>query len=155
MTDRTMGWVFVAVQAVLLVALVVLPGADHWPTPAWVQTTGLAMVVVGLGVVAVSSVRLGSALTATPVPSASGQLATRGLYRYARHPIYTGVLLIVIAVTIRSGSLVTPTARVTTVAFFNIKARWEEVRLNATYPGYGDYAQTTPRFIPRPSAGGS
>jgi protein-S-isoprenylcysteine O-methyltransferase Ste14 len=150
MTDRTTGWVFVAVQAVLLAALVLVPGADHWPTPPWLRGIGLATILVGLGVVAVSSLRLGPALTATPVPSSSGQLATGGLYRYARHPIYTGVLLIVIAVTVRSGSLPTLAVGIATVAFFNVKARWEEERLAATYAGYDDYARQTPRFIPRP-----
>ena len=39
---------FVALQVVLLVALVVLPSRSDWPVPGWLQTVGLAGVVLGL-----------------------------------------------------------------------------------------------------------
>lgn len=149
--SRTLtGWLFVATQAVLLIALLLLPSANNWPSPLPVQAVGYAAIVAGLAVIVLASFRLGPALTPTPVPTNSGQLATDGFYRYVRHPIYTGVLLIVAGITLRSGSVVTLAVAVLTVVFFTTKAKWEEARLVERYDGYSAYAAVTPRFIPRP-----
>lgn len=87
-------------------------------------------------------------LTATPVPKAHAGLRTGGLYRFTRHPIYTGVLLFVIGTVVASGSVWKLALGVATVLFFNVKARWEESQLRAAYPGYEAYAARTPRLHP-------
>ena len=148
MTRRLAGWAFVAAQAALLAALIFLPGRDDWPTPSWATTLGYGLVLAGLGLIAVASLRLGSALTPTPVPSAHGTLATQGLYRLVRHPIYTGVLVIVGGLTLRSGSILTAAVAAATVGFFHVKARWEERQLAVHYADYAAYAERTPRFVP-------
>lgn len=71
------------------------------------------------------------------------------MYRWMRHPIYTGVLMLVAGLAMRSGKLVHLVIAVGTFVFFDRKARWEEARLAEKYSGYSDYAQQTPRFIPR------
>ncbi len=154
MTRTRAGWLFVVVQAVLLITLVALPAGDAWPTPAWVQVIGLLAVVGGVALVAVAALRLGPALTPTPVPTAEGALTTDGLYRHVRHPIYSGVLLAVAGVTVRSGSVLVLAVGAATVVFFHLKARWEEERLQERYPDYPEYAARTPRFVPRPGPAG-
>lgn len=151
MSRTRTGWLFVAVQALLLVLLVTLPGDDAWPTPAWLRLFGLVAVIGGVALVVIAALRLGPALTPTPVPTVDGALTTEGLYRFVRHPIYSGVLTAVIGVTIRSGSLLVLLVGIVTVVFFNAKARWEEARLTERYPDYPAYAAATPRFLPRPS----
>lgn len=146
----TIGWAFVAVQVVLLATLVLLPHRDDWATPGWLDVAGLALVAAGIAVGAAAALRLGTALTPTPVPTAEGRLTTDGLYRFARHPIYTGVLAVVVGLTVRSGSWITLAVAVATVGFFDRKARWEEARLAERYPDYPDYAESVPRFVPRP-----
>lgn len=149
MTQRTVGWWFVAAQAALLVALVVIPTANHWSRPTWLLIVSGVLTVGGLGIVVLASTHLGSALTPTPEPNASGSLRTEGLYAVVRHPIYSGVLVIVIGLVVRSGSSVTLVVGLVTVGFFNAKAGWEERRLAQRYDGYRDYAAATPRFVPR------
>jgi protein-S-isoprenylcysteine O-methyltransferase Ste14 len=146
---RAIGWMWVAGQVVVLVALVLLPGGDDWPTPDWLRLVAQVVFVAGLVVLVVASLRLGRALTPTPVPTASGRLQTGGLYRYVRHPIYSGVLLIVAGITLRSGSVIVLAVAAVTVLFFDRKARWEEARLAERFPDYGEYASRTPRFVPR------
>ncbi len=147
--ERT-GWLFVAVQAALLVALVLVPTGTAWPVPGWLGALSSALILLGLAVAAVGSVALGRALRATPVPGARGELRTGGLYRWVRHPIYTGVLAMVAGLTVGTRQWLGLTLGVVTVAFFTVKARWEEARLAEAYPGYEEYAATTPRFVPRP-----
>lgn len=151
MNPRAIGWAFVGAQFVLLATLILLPGRDHWPTPGWLSALGLVVVVTGVGLAAVAALRLGPALTPTPMPN-DGGLVTGGLYRWVRHPIYSGVLLVVVGLTLPSGSVVTLVVGVITVAFFNFKAAWEERRLAERYPGYEAYRARTGRFIPRPAS---
>ncbi|MEM9561460.1 MAG: isoprenylcysteine carboxylmethyltransferase family protein [Actinomycetota bacterium] len=143
------GRLFVVVQFLLLVTLIAIPGADHWPVPTVVDLIGLALVLGGVALVVVAALRLGPALTPTPVPNERGQLTTTGLHGLVRHPIYTGVLAAVAGVTIRSGNVLVLLVAVGTVAFFVVKARWEEDRLRDRYPDYDRYAAGTPRFVPR------
>ncbi|MEL7158057.1 MAG: methyltransferase [Actinomycetota bacterium] len=149
MSRRQIGWLFVVIQFLLLAALVLLPSGDDWSRPGWLQLLSTVVFVAGLAIVAAAALGLGPALTATPVPTAGGHLVTGGLFRFARHPIYTGVLLVVTAVAVRSGSVVTVAVAVVTIAFFWVKSSWEEVQLRRTYPDYDHYAAVTGRFFPR------
>ena len=150
MTRSTIGWIWVAGQAVLLGALILIPGRDDWPTPSWLLIVASILFFGGLILVAVAALRLGSALTPTPVPTAHGELATGGFYRFVRHPIYTGVLTLVAGMTLRSSSWLHLVIALVTLVFFDRKAAWEETQLSERYPGYDDYAATTPKFFPRP-----
>jgi len=150
MSDKAIGWSFVGVQVVLLAALILLPGSDAWPTPQWLRTIGTVVNIFGFALLIVAALGLGSSLTPTPVPRKTGQLATGGLYRYVRHPIYTGVLLIVAALVATSASWTHLAIGVVTVVFFSVKARWEEQKLRVEYPEYDYYARNTGRFVPMP-----
>ena len=150
MTQRTTGWAFVAAQTVLLVGLVVMPSADHVPVPDWLRTSMDILFWVGVVLAVVAGLTLGRSLTATPVPTDAATLRTTGPYGYVRHPIYSGVVLIVIALAVRSGNIAGLVLGVVTIAFFHVKAGWEEDRLRERFDGYDAYAAGTPRFIPRP-----
>jgi protein-S-isoprenylcysteine O-methyltransferase Ste14 len=151
-SHRTTGWVFVTVQVVLLASLAVLAGrpGDAWPTPSPVLGLSALCTLGGLVVMVAASLRLGHSLTATPVPNGRNQLSTDGVYAMVRHPIYSGVLLVVVGLAIRSASWFTLALAVLTVAFFNLKARWEEQRLAERHPDYSEYCTRVPRFVPRP-----
>ncbi len=144
------GWVFVVIQFVLLIALIVVPGGSDWARPGWLRVASTALVVAGVALVGVSALGLGAALTPTPVPTERGQLVTGGLYRFVRHPIYSGVLAVVLGLVAGSGRWLMVALGVLTIAFFTVKARWEEARLAEAYPDYADYAARTPRFVPNP-----
>ncbi len=143
------GWVFVCVQVVLLAMIILLPGRGDWPVPTWLQVLGFGLVAGGLIVLAASARSLGSALTATPEPRANARLQTDGLYAHVRHPIYSGVLLVVVGLVARSGSWIVLAVGVATCGFFTVKAAWEERRLAVRYADYRDYAARTGRFVPR------
>lgn len=150
MNRSVVGWLWVAAQAVLLLAIVALPGRSDWPTPAAVELVAQILFFGGLVLVIVAALGLGRALTPTPVPVSYGSLTTGGLYRFVRHPIYTGVLAVVAGMTLRSGSVVHLAVAAAALVFFDRKAAWEEQQLARTYPDYDRYAASTPKFIPRP-----
>lgn len=150
MNKQQIGWLFVGVQLVLLVSLVALPTGEDWSTTSWITALGWGIAGLGAALVVIASLRLGSSLTPTPVPNEHGELTTQGLYRLVRHPIYSGVLAIVLGIVIRSGSLWSVALGLVTASFFLVKARWEEQQLTEHYPDYAAYAARTPRFIPMP-----
>lgn len=150
MNRETTGWVFVTIQVALLLLIIAVPGGDDWNTPGWLVAIGWAISILGVAVGLAAALKLGAALTPTPVPSGRGELTTHGLYRFVRHPIYTGVLALVLGMVVRSGSIATAAIGVVLLAFFTVKARWEEGQLREAYVGYDAYAAKTPRFVPRP-----
>lgn len=144
------GWLLVAAQAILIVALILLPQGSLWPTPTWLLRTGWAISLLGGAWAVWAALRLGDRLTPTPVPRDGGELRTDGPYAQVRHPIYTGVLLIVVGITVRTGSAVGLVLAAVTVGFFHGKVAFEERLLAERFPSYRDYAAGTPRFVPRP-----
>jgi protein-S-isoprenylcysteine O-methyltransferase Ste14 len=149
---RAAGWAFVVVQLGLLVALGVLAGrpGDDWPTPGPLLAVAALCTLGGLVVIVVAALQLGRSLTATPVPNTRNELSTHGLYGVVRHPIYSGLLLVVAGLALRSASWVVAAVAATTIAFFHVKARWEEQRLAERHPDYAEYCASVPRFVPRP-----
>lgn len=132
----------------LLIALVFFPTGTDWPMPGWLRALCLFLIAAGAVIVVGAGLWLGRALTPTPVPNGRGRLRTDGPYRFVRHPIYTGVLAIVVGITVGTRSWLGLALGVLTVAFFSVKARWEEARLTETFADYPQYARATPRFVP-------
>jgi protein-S-isoprenylcysteine O-methyltransferase Ste14 len=146
--DRLLSWTFVFVQLLLLAAVFLLPARSDWTTPAWLSKVAHALFWLGVAVVLIGLLNLGRSATPLPTPVRNGELRSNGLYGYVRHPIYSGAMTLAVGSAILSGSAVVAVAAVALCGWLTIKARWEETRLRARYPGYEGYAAHTPRFIP-------
>lgn len=146
--DTAVAWLFVGVQLALLVVIVFLPPGDAWPVPTWLDTVGLVLEAMGAIVLVVGIVNLGRSLTPLPTPVDHAVLRVGGLYRLVRHPIYSGIIALVVGLTIRSASLAVASASLALIVWFTLKARWEEQHLRRRYPDYAEYAARTPRFLP-------
>lgn len=147
-SDVRKSRLLVAAQFVLIGLLVALPVRDDWPVPTALTIACSVGTVAGLVTIVISATSLGRGLTAAPLPNAHAQLRTGGLYRYMRHPIYSGLLLTMTSVTVSSGSEVRLFTLVLLALLLNLKARWEEARLTERFKDYRDYAARTPRFVP-------
>ena len=108
----------------------------------------------GLIITIVATINLGSSLTPLPEPKESARLITSGLYGRIRHPIYTGILLIVWGGTLlrlagnASGTIPLLILSLFMTIFFTLKSIYEETQLINRYPEYGDYRKSTGRFLP-------
>lgn len=139
----------VAVQVLLLVGFFLAPKRNDWPVPDRLATAGSFVVVAGAGVLIVAALSLGRSLTALPTPTARATLRTGGLYRCVRHPIYSGLLAMVLGGAVVSGSVVKLGLAAALLGLLTGKAHWEEDMLRQRYAEYEDYARRTPRFVPR------
>ncbi|MDH3729996.1 MAG: isoprenylcysteine carboxylmethyltransferase family protein [Acidimicrobiia bacterium] len=149
-TRRTVvAWTFVAIQAALLVALVAGPRDETWKISEGVRSAGLGLFIVGVAIGLWAAARLGRGLTPSPLPNGEVDLVTLGPYRWMRHPMYTAVMVMAVAIATRAGSIAAVVLTIALIVLFNVKAGWEERQLAATFPGYAAYKARTPRFLPR------
>jgi protein-S-isoprenylcysteine O-methyltransferase Ste14 len=146
--DTRRGWLFVGAQAILLAVLVFVPGGNDWTVDGWVRTLGTFGRLAGGVLIVIGIVRLGLAASVHPAPTDRATLRTSGPYRFARHPIYSGVLALAAAIALTSGSWLHLAAFVTLVVVLATKARFEEQLLVERFDGYEDYARRTGRFVP-------
>jgi protein-S-isoprenylcysteine O-methyltransferase Ste14 len=116
--------------------------------PETVVTTILGWVLVAIGGViilaALATLRIQAA-----APTARDSLAETGLYARLRHPIHSGTLLEFLGlILIRPGVSL---ALACTLGFIRIllQTRFEEWDLLRRIPGYREYMNSIPRFIPR------
>jgi len=145
---RWKAWGFVGVQLGLIAGVLLLPRGDVWALPVTATRAAQVLSWIGLGIVGAGLLNLGASVSPLPLPVAGGALRIGGLFRFVRHPIYSGVIVWAVASAAGSGSIVVAACGVALVAWLSVKARWEEKRLAAHYPGYTEYAARTPRFVP-------
>jgi protein-S-isoprenylcysteine O-methyltransferase Ste14 len=150
MTDKNKGRLLVTIQFVLLALIFFLPsGAPSAETPSWILELGSFVVWPGVGVVVVSIFKLGQSLTASPIPKHGSELKTDGLYKWVRHPIYTGLMLTTLGLSLEVGSFAKLFFVAALMVLLNYKAKWEESFLLERYPEYRTYMSKTGRFVPR------
>ena len=82
-------------------------------------------------------------------PTEQDTLVSRGIYDYIRHPIYSGLLLDLIALSLMRPRIPVILASALGWGYVFIQARLEELDLVERLPAYRQYMQQVPRFFPR------
>jgi protein-S-isoprenylcysteine O-methyltransferase Ste14 len=113
------------------------------------QAAGLALYTLGLVTAVTGRLQLG--WNWSDIENAHLQpdhaLVSRGLYRYIRHPIYTGDLLLLLGFELSLDSWCVLGIFVLMV-FIRRQAICEEMQLLRALPGYDQYCSRTARFLP-------
>lgn len=148
---RVTAWSLVVLQLALLAGLVLVPGRRIWPVPGWLAVVAVVMIVAAGAFGVAAAMRLGAGLTPSPLPPQTTRLQTTGVYACVRHPIYTALLLGGAGVILLGGRLTRVWVWLGLLALLLLKTRLEEAMLIARFPGYADYAATTPRLMPNPA----
>ena len=150
MTDKKKSRLLVTVQFILLAVIFFVPTGPVSPSaPEWVVSLGSLIVWPGLGIVLLSIFKLGQSLTASPIPKETAELKTDGLYKWIRHPIYTGLMLTTLGIALEAGSVSKMFFAAALMFLFDYKAKYEESFLIKRFPEYRAYMSTTGRFVPR------
>ena len=117
--------------------------------PSWLNTIALIVSVIGFIICIVAVLQLNENLSPFPTPKNGSQLITNGLYRLARHPIYSGIIIAFTGFSIYSESLFRMLLTLILIVLFNYKSKYEEQLLLKRFPEYDNYRNKTGRFFPK------
>jgi protein-S-isoprenylcysteine O-methyltransferase Ste14 len=118
-------------------------------SPLWLRVTGVSIYTVGLIIAVLGRLQLGESWSdiETAQILRDQVLVSRGLYRYIRHPIYVGDLMLLAGLELSLNSwLALAVGLLAPVVLW--KAVREEKMLMESLPGYDAYCAQTKRFIP-------
>ena len=109
----------------------------------------MAIEGIGLSLVILSAVQLGPrSYPSSTRPRASNVLVWGRFCRCLRHLIYTGVLIVSLAIFLSRLTLVVGTAYLLLALVTNVRAGIEEQMREERYPEYAEYRRRTKRYVP-------
>lgn len=147
--------IFMALYSTILIIALILPGLDavrfQWSNvPLIAKILAFIGYIPGFGI-AFWAMRENAFLSdVVRIQEDRGHtVCTTGPYKYVRHPMYVGVILIMICFPLSLGSLYTLIPAVIIVILFFIRTALEDKTLQEELPGYKEYAQKVRyRLIP-------
>ena len=145
-------WYIVA--QMMLFALLVL-GPSTWPGGGWTapytwlgRVFGGVLLALGIAISLLACLHLGKNLTALPQPRKDAVLVVAGIYRFVRHPIYSGVLIAAFGWALWVNGWLTLGYASLLLIFLDIKSRREEIWLEQKFPEYREYRQRVRKLLP-------
>ena len=141
------------ISAVIVVALFVgVPWSDWLPLEVhatWVRALGLAILLGAAALTVWARLALGAMWSAAPTVKQEHKLRTGGPYAITRHPIYTGLLAMLLgtALVAGGGRWIVPFA--VSLVLLQLKIRIEERLMLAEFPDdYPRYRRHVPQLVP-------
>ncbi len=156
--ERSHGAWWRIAAIVLVVWLVTRPrheatwwsGSEVWVPPfAGRDVIGCIIVACGLAIALWARATLGGNWSGLVVFKEGHELVQRGPYRAVRHPIYSGMLLMILGTALVSGRAAAFIAFAVVFAGFYVKLRMEERLMTRHFPEqYASYRRRTKALIP-------
>ena len=138
----------VGAQFVIFIAAALALAADGRLPEGDVTVSGVVGAILAMGgliMAFVSSRRLGPSVTPSPVPRKDARMVMSGPYRYARHPIYGGIFLVLLGTALFLDSVFGVVAAIAAFVFFWAKSTFEERQLRMRFAGYKRYREVVHR----------
>lgn len=147
--------IFMGLYSTFLLVILILPGLDavrfQWSNvPLITKILAFIGYIPGFGIAFWAMKENAFASDVVRIQEDRGHtVCTTGPYKYVRHPMYVGVILIMICFPFSLGSLYTLIPAVIIVILFFIRTALEDKTLQEELPGYKEYAQKVRhRLIP-------
>jgi protein-S-isoprenylcysteine O-methyltransferase Ste14 len=113
-----------------------------------IQKAGLWVSILGGLIIILALLQLNKNLSPFPTPKNNTTLLQNGLYKYIRHPIYTGIILFFTGYSVYQNSFYKLGISLLLVILFYFKSNYEELRLEQKFPDYVNYKNKTGKFFP-------
>jgi protein-S-isoprenylcysteine O-methyltransferase Ste14 len=153
--ERSHSWFGAAVWPGLVITIAIdfaVPRAD-WHAlalhAAWIRILGLAILVAATAFAIWARLALGAMWSAAPAVKEEHKLRTSGPYAVTRHPIYTGMLAMLLGTGLLLGGGRWLVAFPIFVVLVEIKLHIEERLMLAEFPDdYPRYRRQVPQLVP-------
>jgi protein-S-isoprenylcysteine O-methyltransferase Ste14 len=149
------GWLGTAAStglAISFVAGLAVPRAD-WQSVTWhapaVRSLGLAILLAGTAFAIWARLALGVMWSAAPTVKEEHELRTSGPYAITRHPIYTGMISMLLGSALLAGAGPWIISVPVFLVLLQFKIRVEERLMLAEFPDdYPHYRERVPQLVP-------
>jgi len=134
------------VQSALLAAFagtVLLDRSPNLFDDPFLTVVGQIVALAGVVLIFVAINTMGKAVQVDAAPKEGAGLVTRGVYARLRHPIYTGIAIVMLGFALRGITLAGAVVGAVALAYLWFKSRYEEKLLAARYPEYEAYRKST------------
>jgi protein-S-isoprenylcysteine O-methyltransferase Ste14 len=117
--------------------------------PKLLATFGMLFAFIGFMITLLTVFELKSNLTVFPTPTEKAELLTHGFFRYSRHPIYSGILMVAFGYALYKYSIYKLLIAGLLFIWFYLKSTYEEKQLAQKFPSYKEYQCKVGRFFPK------
>jgi len=148
MSLKTKDYVFVIIQFGLFLIYTLDVKLLSINYPSFVNLLGLIISFIGAIVIIVALLQLNKNLSPFPSPKSNSKLIKNGLYKYIRHPIYTGILFYAFGNALYTNSVFKIVIGTLLCLLFYYKSKYEELKLLDFFKDYDMYRKNTGRFLP-------
>jgi len=134
------------VQSALLIAFAATVLLDRSPNlfaDPFLTVVGGIVALAGVVLIFVAINTMGKAVQVDAAPKEGAGLVTRGVYARLRHPIYTGIAVVIVGFVLRGITLAGAIVGAVALVYLWFKSRYEEKLLAARYPEYEAYKRST------------
>jgi protein-S-isoprenylcysteine O-methyltransferase Ste14 len=141
------GQLLVGIQFACLAVIIFFPGKDVGGAASAAATL---LELVAAIILVMGFLNLRDSLKITPEPKLNAKFVTHGIYKYIRHPIYSGLILFAIAEVINKQSLSIEIAALILVIDLVVKFKYEDQLLRDAYPEAVEYQKRVGALFPKP-----
>jgi len=113
-----------------------------------ISQIGLITAIFGILIIVISLLQLNNNLSPFPTPKTGSKLIQNGVYKFVRHPIYTGIILMTFGYGLYLNSPYKVIIAIVLYILFYFKSSYEEQRLKSVFSDYENYKTKTGRFFP-------
>lgn len=119
-----------------------------WKAPNSDLLSGFVL-FIGLALVVLAFIQLKTNLTPWPTPKNNSYLVTNGIFGLIRHPIYSGIFLILSGRALQNESPYQLSIAGLLIILFFFKSKYEEKQLAKKFKHYENYKKRTGAFMPK------
>jgi protein-S-isoprenylcysteine O-methyltransferase Ste14 len=143
------NYFFVGMQLALFIAWIFDFESLKFNRLECLQPVFLVLSALGCLVILIALLQLNTNLSPFPKPKKNANLVTGGIFKYIRHPIYSGIIIFLFFLSLYFASGFKIGILVFLMILFWFKSEYEEEQLCLQYSNYRDYRQDTGRFFPK------
>ena len=144
---KRLDFIYVTIQFILLTIFFIPLIQYTFQSFLIIKYLGACISFLGFLIILLAILQLNTNLTPFPTPKENGELISTGLYKYIRHPIYTGIFLASLGIAFYTCSYWQLAIAIILLILFYFKSKYEESLLIKKYKNYEAYIKKTRRFF--------